>query len=77
MVSGHPNVKVFVSQGGFQSLEEALHAEVPLVVVPRISDQFHNAKRAVRRGMGLTIDFETMTKEDFRDAILEVANNPK
>lgn len=70
-------MKVFVTQGGMQSIEEAIYSHVPVVVMPKISDQFFNAKRAKNKGMGLTVDFDTLTKESFKEAILEVANNPK
>lgn len=66
-----------MTQGGFQSIEEALSAHVPLVVMPKIADQFHNAKRVVNKGMGLRVDFATLTKLEFKEAILEVAYNSK
>lgn len=77
MVLGHPNVKVFITQGGFQSIEEAIYTQVPVIVMPRIADQFFNAKRAVNKGMGLTVDFSTITTQNFREAIVEVATNDK
>lgn len=70
-------MRVFVTQGGLQSIEEALCSHVPLVVMPKIADQFHNAKRVVKKGMGLKVDFETVTKEKLKETILEVFNNPK
>lgn len=70
-------MKVFITQGGLQSIEEAMYAHVPIIVMPKIADQFFNAKRAANRGMGLTLDFNTLTKESFKGAILEVANNPQ
>lgn len=76
-LAGHPNVKVFITQGGFQSIEEAIYTQVPVVVMPKIADQFFNAKRAVNKGMGLSVEFATLTKEEFKKAILDVATNAK
>lgn len=70
-------MKVFITQGGFQSIEEALSTHVPVVVIPQLNDQFFNAKRAVSKGMGLRLDYKTVSKEEFKAAVLEVANNPK
>lgn len=70
-------MKVFITQGGLQSIEEAMCFHVPLVVIPRISDQFFNAERIVRKGMGLKLDFHSFTKEQFKDTIFEVASNPR
>lgn len=70
-------MKVFITQGGFQSIEEAIYTQVPVVVMPKIADQFFNAKRAVNKGMGLSVDFATLTKNGFKTAILEVATNTR
>lgn len=66
-----------MTQGGLQSIEEALCSQVPLVVIPKIADQFLNAKRVVRKGMGLKLNFETMTINELKTAIMEVATNSK
>lgn len=58
-------------------MEEALATHVPLVVIPKLGDQYFNAKRAVRKGMGLSMDFEKFTKQELIEAIVEVASNSK
>nr|XP_023020194.1 UDP-glucuronosyltransferase 1-3-like [Leptinotarsa decemlineata] len=73
--AGHPNIKVFITQGGVQSLEEAIANEVPVIGLPFISDQSANVKRMMDRGAGLGLDPNTLTKDDLRNAILEVATN--
>lgn len=60
-----------------QSLEEALYANVPIVGIPQVADQFFNMKRAVKKGIGLKVDLNEITKNDLKLAILEVAGNPK
>ncbi|XP_072400615.1 UDP-glycosyltransferase UGT5-like isoform X2 [Diabrotica undecimpunctata] len=76
-ILAHPNIKVFVMQGGLQSIEEAITLEVPLVGMPFVTDQPSNIKRIVDLGLGVQVDYKTLTKDILKDAILEVAQNPK
>lgn len=73
----HPNVKVFISQCGLQSTEEAVARGVPIVGIPFIADQELNAKRLEENGVVVNIDFVTMTKEELKEAVTEVAENEK
>uniref|UniRef100_A0A6P7F017 UDP-glucuronosyltransferase n=1 Tax=Diabrotica virgifera virgifera TaxID=50390 RepID=A0A6P7F017_DIAVI len=75
-ILAHPNIKVFVMQGGLQSIEEAITLEVPLVGMPLITDQHANVKRIVELGLGVKVDYKTLTKAIFKDAVMEVAQNP-
>lgn len=75
-IIGHPNVKVFVTQCGAQSLEESIYANVPLVAMPFFADQDYNAKTVVSRGFGVYVDRKKLDKDGFKNAILEVINNP-
>ncbi|KAK4872660.1 hypothetical protein RN001_014689 [Aquatica leii] len=73
----HPNIKLFITQGGLQSLDEALYDYVPMLIMPFFADQSFNAYRMVAKGCALSIDYETMTKDEFKTAILELIDNPK
>ncbi|XP_058451965.1 UDP-glucosyltransferase 2-like isoform X1 [Malaya genurostris] len=73
----HPNVKLFVTQGGQQSMEEAVDRHVPMVVIPFNFDQFGNADKVVERGIGQKIWMEHLTTDGLREAILEVIGNKK
>lgn len=74
---GHKNVKVFVTQGGMQSLEESLLSEVPMVVIPFVSDQNKNSVMLSNLEVAIILNKKTVNKEIFKDAILEVIQNPK
>ncbi|KAG5858258.1 UDP-glucuronosyltransferase 2A3, partial [Gonioctena quinquepunctata] len=71
----HPNVKVFVTQGGLQSIEEAISNGVPMVGLPFFADQPVNVRILAEKGLAIEVDHHTMTKEDLKGAILEVATN--
>ncbi|KAJ8930790.1 hypothetical protein NQ314_016367 [Rhamnusium bicolor] len=73
----HPNIKVFITQGGLQSMEEAIFSHVPVVGIPFIGEQERNVKKIIRKGFGVYLDKDKLTKESFKEAILEVINNPK
>nr|CAI5843310.1 unnamed protein product [Callosobruchus analis] len=73
----HPNVKVFVTQCGLQSIEEAVARGVPMVGMPFIADQTRNIRRLSEEGAAIGLEHTTLTKEEFKNAIIEVINNPK
>ncbi|KAG5871634.1 hypothetical protein JTB14_031314 [Gonioctena quinquepunctata] len=76
-VLGHPNVKVFITQGGLQSIEESIHNEVPMIGIPFITDQPTNVKKLVELGMAIGLDYRSMTRNQLKSVIIEVAENPK
>ncbi|GLV31320.1 UDP-glycosyltransferase family 49 member B2 [Carabus blaptoides fortunei] len=76
-ILSHPNIKVFITQGGLQSLEEAIRKRVPLVGMPFYIDQPKNMDRMEKLGIGKVIDKATLTKKSFKKIIIEVAENSK
>jgi len=73
----HPNIKLFITQGGLQSMEEATFNHIPMVGMPFFGDQPANVKRMVSKGLGLSVAPETITKDVFKNAVMEVISNPK
>ncbi|XP_060535191.1 UDP-glycosyltransferase UGT5-like isoform X2 [Cylas formicarius] len=76
-VLAHPKVKLFVTQGGLQSIEEAVYYQVPLLVVPFYSDQKYNAHRLTSLGVAETALPHTSTKEEISSKIKKILGNPK
>lgn len=72
---GHPNVKVFVTQGGLQSIEEAITRGVPMVGLPFLGDQPKNVKKLNKWGIGKSLNPMEMTPDMLKAAIMEVATN--
>ncbi|CAG4992151.1 unnamed protein product [Colias eurytheme] len=68
----HPNVKLFIMQGGLQSTEEAIDAGVPLIGIPMLADQWYNVEKYIYFGIGKRLDMERSTEEEFRAAIKTV-----
>jgi len=73
----HPNIKIFITQCGLQSMEEALMNHIPLVGIPFFADQPSNAIIMKNKGFGIHLDHTKLTKEQFKEAIVEVITNPK
>ncbi|KAK4872741.1 hypothetical protein RN001_014770 [Aquatica leii] len=73
----HPHLKVFITQGGLQSIDEAVYDHVPMVGIPFLGDQSMNVLKMVEKGFGLQVDHNTLNKDTFKATILEVINNPK
>ncbi|VEN48656.1 unnamed protein product [Callosobruchus maculatus] len=71
----HPNIKLFITQGGLQSIEEAILSEVPMVGMPFIGDQAMNVKRIAMLGIGVEEDPSKITATSFRNSIFEVIRN--
>ncbi|XP_075986175.1 UDP-glucosyltransferase 2-like [Anticarsia gemmatalis] len=65
----HPKIKVFITQGGLQSTDEAITAGVPLIGIPMLGDQWYNVEKYVYHGIGVQLDIKTLREEEFRNAI--------
>ncbi|XP_049881033.1 UDP-glucosyltransferase 2-like [Pectinophora gossypiella] len=65
----NPKIKLFITQGGLQSTDEAISAGVPLIGVPIIADQWYNTEKYVRHKIGIQVDFDTVTEDQFRNAV--------
>ncbi|XP_060531526.1 uncharacterized protein LOC132705109 [Cylas formicarius] len=72
----HPNVKLFITQGGLQSTEETIAAHKPIIGIPFHSDQTSNVDTCVRYGMGKMLDLKDLTTERLKEFIVEVINDP-
>lgn len=76
-VLAHSNIKAFVTQGGIQSVEEAIHFKVPMLAIPFYGDQGHNSKIIERKEIGLRLQPEELNKEKFLEGILNVSTNAR
>uniref|UniRef100_A0A8D8QFZ6 UDP-glucuronosyltransferase n=1 Tax=Cacopsylla melanoneura TaxID=428564 RepID=A0A8D8QFZ6_9HEMI len=73
----HPNIKLFITQGGLQSLQEAVYFEVPMIGIPFFGDQVYNVKIVKRLGVGGYIDFDDILEnpEDLYVLMNEILTN--
>jgi glucuronosyltransferase len=73
----HPNIKIFITQCGLQSFQEAVYHGVPILGVPFFADQRYNAKKIATEDIGLQLSIHELTKETLLTAIKEMLNNSK
>lgn len=73
----HPNLKLFIYQGGLQSTEEAVYSGVPLVGIPVLADQDMQVNKMVSLGVCKKVDILEITREVLNEAIIEVLNNKR
>lgn len=67
--TGHPKIKLFITQGGLQSTDEAITAGVPLIGIPMLGDQWYNVEKYVHHKIGMKLDMSSLQEDEFRDAI--------
>ncbi|XP_050356523.1 UDP-glucosyltransferase 2-like isoform X2 [Nymphalis io] len=71
----HPKVKLFITQGGLQSTDEAITAGVPVIGIPMLGDQWFNVEQYVKFNIGKRLLIETLTKEQLMDSIKTVIDD--
>uniref|UniRef100_A0A1I8M848 UDP-glucuronosyltransferase n=1 Tax=Musca domestica TaxID=7370 RepID=A0A1I8M848_MUSDO len=76
-ILAHPNVKLFISHGGYLSTTETIFHGKPILGIPVLGDQFMNVKNAVKAGFALRLDLRSLTKEKFMQSIQELWTNPR
>ncbi|CAH2098351.1 unnamed protein product [Euphydryas editha] len=73
----HPNIKLFITQGGLQSTDEAISAGVPLIGIPLLGDQWYNVQKYVHHQIGIQLDIKSLTEEELTKAIHEVIKDKR
>ncbi|XP_058975190.1 UDP-glucosyltransferase 2-like [Musca domestica] len=76
-ILAHPNVKLFISHGGYLSTTETIFHGKPILGIPVLADQFMNVKNSVKAGFALSMDLKTLNKEEFKQKIEELWTNPR
>ncbi|KAL5273749.1 UGT2A1.2 family protein [Megaselia abdita] len=74
-ILAHPKTKVFITHGGIQSTYEAVYHAVPILGIPIYADQPHNVAFAVRKGMGILLDYEDITEKSVDHALTTILEN--
>ncbi|MFQ3612564.1 MAG: glycosyltransferase [Cyanobacteriota bacterium] len=72
----HPNVRVFVSHCGINSVQESIAAGTPIVGIPMFADQWDMALRVQDAGVGLILNKHSFSSEALQVAIERVLNEP-
>ncbi len=68
---------LFVTHGGMNSVNEAMYAGVPMLVVPQGADQPMVARRVVELGAGLSIRTQDVTEGSVRALAGRLLHSPR
>lgn len=71
-ILAHPSLRLFITHGGLNSIQEAIDREVPMLIIPLTYDQPGNAAEMVDKGVACTLDLNTLSEGSLRDAISEL-----
>ncbi|KAK9840269.1 hypothetical protein WJX74_006518 [Apatococcus lobatus] len=78
-ILGHPSVGAFVTQGGINSMHEAIFHAVPVVVTGLTADQPMNALKAEHFGFGISLDparLDPVDKKPIESTIRRILTAP-
>ncbi|XP_014406024.1 PREDICTED: 2-hydroxyacylsphingosine 1-beta-galactosyltransferase, partial [Myotis brandtii] len=73
---GHPHAKAFLSHGGLNSIFETMYHGVPVVGIPLFGDHYDTMTRVQAKGMGLLLEWKTLTEAELHAALVQVINDP-
>lgn len=76
-VLGHSRIKAFLSHGGLNSIFEAMYHGVPVVGVPLFGDHYDTMTRVQAKGMGILLEWKTVTEGELYEALVKVINNSR
>lgn len=76
LIPGHAKTRLFISHCGNLGTQEAKFHGVPVLAVPIAFDQPRNAARMVRKGLALSLDWDTLTAESVVNTINDIIQDP-
>ncbi|XP_062898307.1 2-hydroxyacylsphingosine 1-beta-galactosyltransferase isoform X2 [Mobula hypostoma] len=74
---GHPNIRGFLSHGGLNGIFEAMYHGVPVVGIPLFGDHYDTMTRVHAKGMGISLNWKTMTEDDLYNAMVTIITDPR
>ncbi len=74
-VLAHPNVKTFVTHAGQSSFQESICHKVTMVAVPLFADQLVNAIEIEMLGIGVNLQYKTLTVNILVENVRKVLND--
>ncbi|XP_005356675.1 UDP-glucuronosyltransferase 3A1-like [Microtus ochrogaster] len=73
----HPNIRLFVTHGGMNSIMEAIQHGVPMVGIPFFADQPENMVLIEAKKIGVSVHVDTLKAETFAFTLKEVIEDKR
>ena len=70
-----PDVDIFITHGGINSIQEGLFAGILLIVIPQANDEFDNGKKVEELGAGISLDKNKINIEALQNAVKNIEVN--
>lgn len=74
-ILSHPNVKLFITHGGYGSIIESKYRGVPIIGMPVFADQHSNMERTRNEGWAVVLNHLNLTEKELKSAIRDVIEN--
>ncbi len=71
----HPNVKIFISHCGINSVYESIWLGTPVICLPMFFDQYHMDNQVHNTGVGLSLDKFKFTSDELKTKIEQILNS--
>ncbi|VDD92425.1 unnamed protein product [Enterobius vermicularis] len=68
----HKKARALISHGGYNSLQEAINAGIPIIAIPLFGDQPTNAKLAEKRHLGIVLQKNQISESVLTAAIKSI-----
>ena len=75
--TAHPSIRLFVTHGGLNSVNEAIEHGVPMVGTTIFGDQPDNMVRVEAKNLGVSIQLQTLKAESFVLTMKEVIEDQR
>ncbi|XP_071649151.1 UDP-glucosyltransferase 2-like [Temnothorax longispinosus] len=76
-ILAHPNIKLFIYQGGLQSTEEAVYYTVPLLGLPIVGDQYIQVNKMVSLGVAKRLNILDISRENLNASIIDILTDKR
>lgn len=73
----HPSIRLFVTHGGMNSVNEAIQHGVPMVGIPFCADQPENMVQVEAKKIGVSVQIQTLKAETFALTMKEVIEDKR
>lgn len=66
---GHPKIKLFITHGGLNSVQESIDQSVPMLIIPVVGDQVFNARRIEQKDCGFVLLHQDLSEKTLTESI--------
>ncbi|ETN83567.1 UDP-glucoronosyl and UDP-glucosyl transferase [Necator americanus] len=73
----NPKTKAFISHGGYNSVQEAISAGVPMITIPLFGDQPKNAKIAEKHQFAVSIRKSDLSADTIAEALSKILGDKR